>query len=209
MSHPPIIDAGPGLNFLSINKERLLIGVLGPLSAPDAVQAEVFRKSRQDPRFRSAAPTWRKLAPKWIRILPDDQTPELAAVVHRITRQPMSERLRHSKDLGETMVIAHAVVAAEAGATVVVLIDDGLGARMATAEIRRLDRLRANGRPVGSIRLASTLTVLERAAGGEHIPTRDAMRGIYQRLRGLDDGLPPIETTGLLAASRWRTGAAG
>ncbi len=209
MSHPPIIDAGPGLNFLSINKERLLIGVLGPLSAPDAVQAEVLRKSRQDPRFRSAAPTWRKLAPKWIRVLPDDQTPELAAVVHRITREPMSERLRHSKDLGETMVIAHAVVAAEAGATVVVLIDDGLGARMATAEIRRRDRLRANGRPVGSIRLASTLTVLERAAGGEHIPTRDAMRGIYQRLLGLDDGLPPIETTGLLAASRWRTGAAG
>jgi hypothetical protein len=32
MSHRPIIDAGPGLNFLSINKERLLIGVLGPLS---------------------------------------------------------------------------------------------------------------------------------------------------------------------------------
>ncbi|WP_428962332.1 hypothetical protein [Micromonospora fluostatini] len=28
----PIIDAGPSLNFLSINKERLLIGVLGPLS---------------------------------------------------------------------------------------------------------------------------------------------------------------------------------
>lgn len=26
MSHRPIIDAGPGLNFLSINKERLLIG---------------------------------------------------------------------------------------------------------------------------------------------------------------------------------------
>jgi hypothetical protein len=34
MSVRPIIDAGPGLNFLSINKERLLIGVLGPLSAP-------------------------------------------------------------------------------------------------------------------------------------------------------------------------------
>jgi len=26
MSPRPIIDAGPGLNFLSINKERLLIG---------------------------------------------------------------------------------------------------------------------------------------------------------------------------------------
>lgn len=47
MSHPPIIDAGPGLNFLSINKERLLIGVLGPISAPETVRDEVFRKSRQ------------------------------------------------------------------------------------------------------------------------------------------------------------------
>lgn len=48
MNHPPIIDAGPALNFLSINKERLLIGVLGRLSAPEIVQDEVFRKSRQD-----------------------------------------------------------------------------------------------------------------------------------------------------------------
>lgn len=38
MSHPPIIDAGPGLNFFSINKERLLIGVLGRISAPETVQ---------------------------------------------------------------------------------------------------------------------------------------------------------------------------
>lgn len=127
MSHPPIIDAGPSLNFLSINKERLLIGVLGRLSAPEAVQTEVLRKSRQDHRFRSAEPIWRKLAPSWIRVLSDDQTPELAAVITRITQQPMSERLRHSKDLGETMVIAHAVVAAEAGNNLLVLIDDGLG----------------------------------------------------------------------------------
>jgi len=29
------------------------------------------------------------------------------------------------------------------------------------------------------------------------------MRDIYQRLRGLDDGLPPIETTNLLVSTRW------
>ena len=52
MSIRPIIDAGPGLNFLSVNKERLLIAVLGPLSVPEAVQDEVLRKSRQDDRFR-------------------------------------------------------------------------------------------------------------------------------------------------------------
>jgi hypothetical protein len=206
MSQRPIIDAGPGLNFLSINKERLLIGVLGPLSAPEAVQTEVLRKSAQDPRFRAAAPVWRKLTPKWIQILPDEATSELAQVVHRITQQPMNERLRYSKDLGETMVIAHAVVAAEAGADVIVLIDDGPGAKTATIEIRRLRRRRAVNSTVGSIKLVSTLTVLERAAGTQHIRNRAEMRDIYQRLRGLDDGLPHIEKTALLTTLRWATG---
>lgn len=206
MSHPPIIDAGPSLNFFSINKERLLISVLGKLSAPDAVQAEVLRKAQQDPRFRPAAQMWRRLTPGWIQVLSDDETPELSAVVNRLTRQPLHERLRQSKDLGETMVIAHAVVAAEAGQSVLVLIDDGPGARMATGEMRRLDRLRHSGRAAGSIGLVSTLTVLERAAGGQHIPTKDAMRAVCQRLRGLDDGLPPIENTRLLATTRWSRG---
>jgi hypothetical protein len=29
------------------------------------------------------------------------------------------------------------------------------------------------------------------------------MRSIYDRLRGLDDGLPPIEITNLLASVHW------
>lgn len=203
MSHPPIIDAGPALNFFSINKERLLIGVLGPLSAPETVQDEVLRKSRHDERFRAAATVWRKLTPNWMLVLPDDHTPELAAVVHRMTRQSLEERLQHRKDLGETMVIAHAVVAAEAGEAVTILIDDGPGARTATAEINRLQRLQAIGRTVGSIKLVSTLTVLELAAGGQHIPDKPAMHTIYTRLRGLDDGLPPIEKTNLLESPRW------
>ncbi|MGH3764139.1 MAG: hypothetical protein ACRDS0_14075 [Pseudonocardiaceae bacterium] len=57
MSHRPIIDAGPGLNFFSINKERILIGVLGQLSAPETVQNEVFRKSPG--RMNASAPTQR------------------------------------------------------------------------------------------------------------------------------------------------------
>ena len=203
MSQRPIIDAGPSLNFLSINKERLLIGTLGPLAVPEIVQTEVLRKSRADERFRAAATVWRKLAPRWIQVLSDDETPELAAVVHRVTRQPMQERLKYPKDLGETMVIAHAVVAAETGETVTVLIDDGPGARIATSEISRLKRLRSSGQTVGSIRLASTLTVLERAAGGQHIPDKATMRDIYKRMRGLDDGLPPVEKTNLLSPFLW------
>ena len=55
MSARPIIDAGPGLNFLSIHKERLLIAILGPISAPETVQGEILRKAQQDDRFRAAA----------------------------------------------------------------------------------------------------------------------------------------------------------
>jgi hypothetical protein len=192
------------LNFLSIGQERLLIGVLGRLSVPETVRAEVLRKARQDARFAPAARTWRKLEPSgWLEVISDAETPELAAVVHRITQQPLQARRRHAKDLGELMVVAHAVVAAQAGATVTVLIDDGSGAEMAASEQRRLQRLRAQGRGAGSIILIRTLTVLQRAAGGAHFPDKSAMRDIYQRLRGLDDGLPPIEKTGLLSPEVW------
>ncbi|MDX2969158.1 hypothetical protein PWY87_30590 [Kribbella solani] len=61
MSHRPIIDAGPGLNFLSIHKERLLFGTLGALSAPESVRDEVLRKSRDDSRFSAAKTVWGKL----------------------------------------------------------------------------------------------------------------------------------------------------
>ncbi|MHB1498057.1 MAG: hypothetical protein ACYCXN_09115 [Acidimicrobiales bacterium] len=64
------------------------------------------------------------------------------------------------------MVVAHAVVAAERGAVVTVLIDEGAGSLLATSEKHRLDRLRAHVPSVGSISLVSTLTVLERAAAG-------------------------------------------
>jgi len=83
MSNRPIIDAGPSLNFLSAGKARLLISVLGQLSAPETVQAEVLRKSKQDARFHAAATVWRKLTPTWMQILSDDVTPELAAVIDR------------------------------------------------------------------------------------------------------------------------------
>jgi hypothetical protein len=115
----------------------------------------------------------------------------------------MDERRRRPKDLGEIMVIAHAVVAAESGHSVTILMDDGPGASIATSEISRLRRLGSIGHAVGSMTLASTLTILERAAGTEHLPDRAAMRDTYYRLRGLDDGLPPLENTDLLAPKFW------
>ena len=63
--------------------------------------------------------------------------------------------------------------------------------------------MRTAGREVGGIRLISTLTVLERAAGGEHLPDKAAMRDIYRRMRELDDGLPPIDHTKLMSPLLW------
>lgn len=204
MRHRPIIDAGPSLNFFSIHKERLLFRTLGPLSAPETVRDEVARKSRQDPRFRAAERVWQRIPDDLLRVLSDDVTPELEDVVSRISHLPMQERRGRSKDLGETMVIAHAVVAAESGREVIVLIDDGSGARIASSEARRLDRLKTTGRPVGRIRLVNTLAVLESAARKRYVADRTAMRDLYEHLRGLDDGLPPIATTKLLSSDTWR-----
>lgn len=203
MSRRPIIDAGPGLNFFSINKERLLLGTLGPLCAPETVRDEILRKAKADRRFAAAQTVWSKLPERLMQVMSDDEVPALAAVVHRISRLPMSERLKQRRDLGETMVIAHAIVAAEAGESVTVLIDDGAGAKIATLEIARLQRKRARGDRVGTLRLIRTLTVLERAAGSEHLPDRAAMRDTYERMRRLDDGLPPIDSTSLLSSALW------
>ncbi|BBF99585.1 MULTISPECIES: hypothetical protein [Pseudonocardia] len=202
--HRPIIDAGPALNFFSINRERLLLGTLGRLSAPETVRDEVLRKARADPRFHAAAAVWSRVVPNWMEILPDAVTPRLNAVVSRLSGLPLERRRLRAGDLGETMVIAHAVVAAERGAVVTVVIDDGVGARMADAERRRLERLRLQGLPVGALLLVNTVTILELAAGGPYLRDRHEMRSVYDRLRGCDDGLVPIERTPLLAERLWR-----
>ncbi|MEV7042695.1 hypothetical protein [Amycolatopsis sp. NPDC051061] len=203
MSHRPIIDAGPGLNFFSINRERLLIGALGKLCTPECVRDEIRGKAARDTRFRAAEAVWGRITPNWMEVLSDDSTAELEAAVQRITQLPMAQRLADPKDLGELMVVAHAVVVAEEGADVTVLIDDGQGARLASSEIARLGRRQAQGKSVGSIQLVGTVTVLQIAARRGLLRDKAEMRDVYGRMRGLDDGLQPIEVTNLLAKELW------
>jgi len=199
------MDAGPGLNFLSLNKERLLFDTVGPLRVPEKVEEEILRKSRQDRRFSAAENVWRRLPERLLQVLSDDSTNEdLSRAVGRISGTSFEQRIRISKNLGEVMVISHASVAAESGENVIILIDDSGGRQIAAVEARRLDRLRLMGKPAGSIRLISTLTVLQKAAGREHIPNKKSMRTLYSRLRQLDDGLVPIEQTGLLSLPCWK-----
>ncbi len=198
MSQRPIMDAGPGINFFSLNRERVLFSTLGPLAVPEIVEQEIRRKARQDRRFAAAERVLSKVPTRLLEILSDDVTNDLAAVVQRIAGMPMVERIRSNKDLGETMVVAHAVVAAERGEQVIVLIDDSGGRAVAAREAARLQRLKEQRPEVGAISLVTTISVLKKAAGGEHLPDKGAMRDLYGRLRGIDDGLPPIAQTGLM-----------
>jgi hypothetical protein len=102
----------------------------------------------------------------------------------------MEERLLRSKDIGETMVVAHAVVLAESGQSVTVLIDDRMGARMASKQVERFARLRGLGRSTGEIRMLNTQGILE------HAIRKGAI---------LADGLVSVEQTRLLHPDLWRS----
>lgn len=105
MTIRPIIDAGPALNFLAINKERLLLSTMGPISTPESVRDEVLNKSKsgKDRRFAQVERVWNKIPSRLLEVLPDDPTPELVAALVRISQQPWNQRLAKAKDLGETM----------------------------------------------------------------------------------------------------------
>jgi hypothetical protein len=176
----------------------------GYLTAPETVASEVLRKASQEPRFRPAAAVWVKLVnAKRIEVISDDITDDLASVVERLTLMPMPARISLAKDLGETMVVAHSVVAAQAGQDVEILIDDGAGARMADNERRRLGRLRDQGHAVGSISIYSTISVLMAAGKHRHIADKGQMRRVYEQLRACDDGLVHLRQTPLLSADVW------
>lgn len=201
---PVIIDAGPALNFFSTNHERLLLSVVGGyLQAPETVLNEVQRRSR-DPRFKAAPTVTQKLlAAGRITQLSDDVTPELSAVCSRLTGLPLPQRLQQAKDLGELMVIAHAVVQAEQGRHVTMLIDDGDGHTLAALETARLERLRRSRPNLGTLRITSTVGILLAARGSAHLPDRASAKKVYAALSACDDGLGPIGKTGLLDPERW------
>src|SRR5699024_5005804 len=100
MDSRPIMDAGPGLNFFSIHKERLLISVLGPLHIPQTVEGEILRKARSDPRFAPAETVIRKLPAKYLAILPDTATDELVQSVRRVAGASYSPAIEYERRCG-------------------------------------------------------------------------------------------------------------
>lgn len=205
MTQPVVIDAGPALNFFSTHNERLLLSIIGGwVHAPETVADEVKRKSARDARFAAAPGVWSKLerADRLI-VLPDDVTPELSRATQRITGIPLAQRKEEAQDLGEVMVVAHAAVMVEEGQSVTVLIDDGGGAALATAEIQRLNRLRKTQPGLGNLRLVNTYAILTAAIRRRVIPDKAELRRIYKDLADCDDGLVDIRQTDLLSGALW------
>lgn len=192
----PILDAGPGLNFMSVNQERLLFRVTGKLQAPETVVSEMERKACVDSRFSASQHVLNKVKDSYLNILSDQATPALSVAVQRICGSTLDEKASSPKDLGEIMVIAHATVLAESGLKVTVIIDDGDGQRRALQEQRRLARLKMQGRQCGGITLLSTVGILHEAKKQQLIEPAQA-KALYLRMRNLDDGLLPFEKTKL------------
>lgn len=192
----PILDAGPGLNFMSVNQERLLFKVTGRLQAPETVVSEMEHKASKDARFSASQNVLNKVKGDYLSILSDQSSPELNAAVYRICGFPLEVRRHSPKDLGEIMVIAHAAVLAENGLDVTVIIDDGSGRRLALQEQRRLVRLKMQGRQCGGITLLSTVGILHAAKKRQLIEPAQ-LKVLYLRMKRLDDGLLPFEKTTL------------
>jgi hypothetical protein len=204
---PVIIDAGPCLNFLATNNERILFASVGKgVFAPETVKKEVRDKSRSEPtRFAPAWPLWKKLeANNWVQVLSDDVTPDLTRAYGAIApSMSLAARMASAKDLGEVLVVTHAVRIAHTGQNVAVIIDDGPGRQLAIGQAGRLRRVRSTGKAVGHIQLLSTHDILARVAGRPEIPNRSTMQSVYERLRQCDDGLVHISQTELLNAELW------
>lgn len=202
---PIIIDAGPSLNFLATHNERVLFAVVNRrLAAPETVQREVLGKSRSDPRLAAASGVWKKLTHgKWIEVLPDAVTPDMEAAARNVIAVPLARQQRQARDLGEIMVVIHAVRLAQEGRNVGVIIDDTEGAKLANNQRHRLDRLRQRGLTVGKLTVFGTHSILEQAVRVGHITDKAMMRKIYRQLRACDDGLVDIKQTHLLSADIW------
>ncbi len=192
MSLPVIIDAGPSLNFFGVGREDLLLAAMTAIGAelciPEIVHFEVHGKSVSDDRFTQAERRLnRSIKAGAVQVLSDaqDASGTLAeradAVRRRIALQsgrvldPVS-----TKDLGESMVIAHGQLHQEAGHSVYLIIDEQMG-QLVAADL--------------GLRILDTEAILIKAAKLGLVKDRGEMRELWEKLRLLDGSLVPWTMT--------------
>jgi predicted nucleic acid-binding protein len=199
-----VLDTGPCLNFLSIDQGNLLHEILSAdptrLLLPREVVQEIEDKAAEAAKFRRAG----VVLPALIRegkftVLESDWENDstLVKAIKNVSPMPPAQLLqRRRKDLGETMVLAHAVMLRAQGDDVDVVIDDKEG--------------RARAQTCGFSRPISTVRVL--ATGGSRgLVTYAEVKRIYERLRPsdgsepMDDGLMHWSDTPLSKREIYRT----
>lgn len=194
-----ILDAGPCITFCAAAKHNLLINVLqrgsNELHVPDVVNDEVSKRGSNNKIFPPATvPNWQWLVNQHgIAILDSsvsaEDADELSEAVKKLSGTPLAERLTDGKDLGELMVIAHAMVRRDRGEQVFVVIDEYRGQLLAGKF---------------GITVLDTAWILSSAVKRGLIADRSEMRKIYDKLRQYDLGLVDISQTELLGKSLWK-----
>jgi hypothetical protein len=105
----------------------------------------------------------------------DPEDKSLVRQVERVAGIPMVRRVKEPKDLGETLVLAHALRMTAEGQSVVVLIDESEGTKKAR---------------MYGLKILTTVGVLAAAAGYGLIQDRREMQTRYESIAEYDDGLP-------------------
>lgn len=193
-----ILDAGPCITFCAAAKQALLVEVLqrgsNRLHVPDVVDDEVGKRGSNRRDFpASTVNNWRLLTEHaYIGVLDSSVTTEdadaLSNAVKKLTGTPLAQRLTESKDLGEIMVIAHAMVRKDRGEDVYVVIDEHRGQKLASKF---------------GIKVIDTAWILSSAVKRGLIADRGEMRKTYDTLRLYDAGLVRIDQTALLKKALW------
>lgn len=180
---PLIIDAGPALNFLAAGKADLLCDVIDRrdrrLLMPQTVRDEIHEIVERPRGAKFAACPGRLAAfieAERIEVLSDsvEDTP-LVNQVLRVAGIPMIRRVKEPKDLGETLVLAHALRLTAEGQSVVVLIDEREGSKKAR---------------MYGLKVITTVGVLLAAAEYGLVENRVEMKAVYESISQFDDGLP-------------------
>lgn len=183
-----ILDAVVCVHFVGANLQRILTRSLEAaglvLLVPQEVCDEIAGKDRKYPGL---AQRWARLeASQFIRVLPRltavDAPARVVEVIEQIRGLEFEQAVRRRRDLGEVVVISHAVHLSEQGHHVIALIDDQEGQHLASR---------------WGLEVLTIEDVLAIAINLGLFPTVGRLREVYEKLRAYGDGLVPFPKSGL------------